>query len=39
MHFGHTVVPIKIFLVCLSIDLFLVKLVTCMWNWNINHIG
>ena len=39
MHFGRTVVPIKIFLVCLSIDLFLVKLVTCMWNWNINHIG
>ena len=29
----------KIFLVCLPIDLFMVKHVTCPWNWNINHIG
>ena len=29
----------SIFLVCLPIDLFMVKLVTCLWNWSINHIG
>ena len=39
MHFGCTALPIKIFLVCLPIDLFMVKLVTCVWNWNINRIG